>query len=215
MVREWLWTHTHTHTHTYTWLVSLFHSAYLCVCVCVFSLHRGTYLSSDLHLSASHLASTQPYQASLDTLTITFMHTDAPPDHLLGVALAGAIVGLACSTRSTAADDPTSTTPGSDGDVALLPVCVGVGLVRAVDMVRRRLWLVTPVGSEDLESVDCLLVGRHAAELPASLLQAAALGAAAPHLTLFGLGGATGAAAGAAGGKARRNVQRARLQTLN
>lgn len=56
-----------------------------------------------------------------------------------------------------------------------------------------------------------LLVGRAAAELPTSLLQAGALAAVAPYCGLFGLSGDVGAAAGAAVAKPRKNLGRARL----
>jgi hypothetical protein len=73
------------------------------------------------------------------------------------------------------------------------------------------MYILTPVPEELLHSVDMLLVGRGAAEVPTSLLHAGELGVAAPHVSVFALGGAGGAAVGAKSGKSRRNLGRSRL----
>jgi hypothetical protein len=120
-------------------------------------------------------------------------------------------------------------------------VCHGIGLVRAVDVERGLLYILCPplaladgsgfvsgsgsgapgAGAAELAQaatlqslrVDTLLVGRAAAAaLPASLLLTGALHAAAPYLTLFALGGASGGAVGARSGRARANLPRRRLQ---
>lgn len=120
------------------------------------------------------------------------------PNAQLGYALNGAVVGLAVSQ------------PDAGG---LSQRCLGVGLVRAVDMAARRLYLLAPLSGQELEQVDTLLVGRAAADqLPGALLQAGGDGVVCPYRTLFALPGASGAAAGAAGMKGgRRNLGRAGL----
>ncbi len=162
-------------------------------------LRRGTYQGADLYATALHLTAAPPYQVPLDAIQLRFMHGDVPAPHLLGAALNCAVVGLASAARM--AQSPNAPPP-----------CLGVGLVRAVDMRRRVLYLLTPLPEEAMREVGLLLVGRAAGELPSSLLQAGQAAAAAPYLSLFALGGVSGAAAGATAGKARRNVGRSRLE---
>ncbi len=91
-----------------------------------------------------------------------------------GWALNGAVVGLASTAlireaAAAGAGAGAGRVEGGEGSAAeeeavaaagaLLP-CLGVGLVRAVDMRSRELFLLSPVAFDDaaLQTVDCLLV---------------------------------------------------------
>ncbi|KAF5840841.1 hypothetical protein DUNSADRAFT_15383 [Dunaliella salina] len=182
----------------------------------------GTYEGPDLYASASALAARRPYVVSLQDLHVHFMHTGAVRE--LGVALNGVVVGLAVGVDGLVL--PLGGGPIVTGSLSArplrgqqqqqqqpeLPLCVGVGLVRAVDMAQRELFVLTPTPMELLEQVDTLLVGHAAGDLPTSLLQAPSLPAVSPYLSLFGLSGFSGAAAGASGMKGgRKNLGRASL----
>lgn len=151
----------HTHTHT----------------------HRGAYEGPDLYASASALAAARPYVVSLRDLHIHFLHVGAVPLPHLGYALNGVMVGLAVcgsgvrhsidsgplitGTLSAAAGSLQGSVTCTDeqgngrssGEAPAAPVwpgmgvCVGVGLVRAVDMKRQELYVLTPTPEEQLEQV--------------------------------------------------------------
>ncbi|KAG2442881.1 hypothetical protein HXX76_002960 [Chlamydomonas incerta] len=89
----------------------------------------------------------------------------------------------------------------------LLP-CVGLAIVRAVDMEARCLYLLTDAAPELLQCVGALVVGR--LELPPSLVVGGEV--AWPYSQLFGLSAeATGAGAA---GRARKNLSRSSLVEL-
>ena len=147
--------HTHTHTHTH---------------------HRGSYEGPDLYASASALAAARPYVVPLTDLHIHFMHVGAVRLEHLGYALNGVMVGLAVLGGQGGGVDPgsgpviTGSLSGQapllrsqgrgerDGGAAPLQrpemaVCVGVGLVRAADMQKQELYVLTPTPVEQLEQV--------------------------------------------------------------
>jgi hypothetical protein len=84
------------------------------------------------------------------------------------------------------------------------PECLGLALVRAVDMPRRLLYMLTAVDEDTLSRVTAIAVGR--LDLPPSLLQAGAV--VTPYLSLFCI---SAEATGSGGGRARKNVERARI----
>ncbi|KXZ56686.1 hypothetical protein GPECTOR_1g618 [Gonium pectorale] len=88
----------------------------------------------------------------------------------------------------------------------LLP-CVGLGIVRCVDMARREVFLLTDCEPELLQCVGVLVVGR--LELPGSLVVGGEV--AWPYQQLFGL---SAEATGAGAGRARKNLSRASLVGL-
>ena len=69
------------------------------------------------------------------------LHAAVPQEHL-GYLLNACLVGLA--------------KPGSGGDLD----CLGMGIVRAVDMPARLLYVLTPLDPDTLEQVTTLQVGR-------------------------------------------------------
>ncbi|GIL43267.1 hypothetical protein Vafri_1041 [Volvox africanus] len=88
----------------------------------------------------------------------------------------------------------------------LLP-CVGLGIIRAVDMASRVAYVLTDVDVDMLECVGVFVVGR--LELPGSLVVGG--GVAWPYQQLFGL---AAEATGAKSGKARKNLSRFSLVEL-
>ncbi|KAK3160555.1 hypothetical protein QOZ80_1BG0061150 [Eleusine coracana subsp. coracana] len=96
------------------------------------------------------LASLPPYQVPFSDVKVTHLHCEVPPTETW-YSLNATIVGLA------------SETPGS------VPCCVGLGIVRGIDVQKGLLYLITPVPLHRLQSVDLLLQGL--IEIPTSLLQ--------------------------------------------
>uniref|UniRef100_A0A0A9CWF4 Uncharacterized protein n=1 Tax=Arundo donax TaxID=35708 RepID=A0A0A9CWF4_ARUDO len=100
------------------------------------------------------LASLPPYQVPFSDVKVMHLHCEVP-DSEIWYSLNATIVGLAVSNASEA--------PGS------VPNCVGLGVVRGVDVQKGLLYLITPVPLQRLQSVDLLLQGL--IEIPTSLLQ--------------------------------------------
>ena len=119
------------------------------------SLPAGQEGSSESRWAAAarRLAAERPYRVAVGQVQLRFLFGSVPAGEELR-AVNGALVGL-CSSIS--AGGP--------------PLCLGHGLVRAVDASRGLLFLVTDVPREQLlSSCDLLMVGR--LELPGQLLQA-------------------------------------------
>lgn len=186
------------------------------------TLIRGSYESEDLWQTAGALAACAPWAVSLDDVHVQLLAGAADPHHL-GRILNGALVGLL-----EAPPPPSGTAHGPDGPPAsaypyppggvscacarldqppLLP-CLGMGLVRAVDMATRTAYVLADVGGgeQGLGRVGVLSVGR--LELPGGLLVGGEV--ASPYQQLFSL--AADAAAGAGAVKSRKNLARASHQ---
>lgn len=176
---------------------------------------RGAYDGADLHSTACALASTKPFAVSLDDVHVHFMHAQPPAEADLGYALNGVVVGLLAGDQQTVMQ-PGGVSSGAHmpaGVADQMPECVGVGLVRAVDMASRTLYLLTPASLDTLEQVTALSVGKSAGDqLPHALLHAGAAGLGTPYRTLLCLppGGAGSAGAGTMKG-GRRNLARSGL----
>ncbi|KAL6838743.1 hypothetical protein ACP4OV_031457 [Aristida adscensionis] len=100
------------------------------------------------------LASLPPYQVPFADVRVMHLHCEVPAGEIWR-SLNATIVGLAVSNTSKAA--------GS------IPCCVGLGIVRGVDVQKGLLYVITPVPLERLQTVDLLLQGL--IEIPTSLLQ--------------------------------------------
>lgn len=85
---------------------------------------------------------------------------------------------------------------------------MGLGLVRAVDMAQRVLYVLSPVAPELLERVDVLEVAGGRLELPAQLLQAGDV--ASPYLAMAACC-LSAEAAGAVPQRSRNNLLRVGL----
>ncbi|KAI4871766.1 hypothetical protein NFI96_010925 [Prochilodus magdalenae] len=96
-----------------------------------------------------------PYQASVphSAVAIGVAHCEVAPNHILYAANAS-LVGLCCLGEKVS---------GRGGPVLLsqIPICqcVGLGILRGVDMARGLYFVITPVSPAALRQVNCLLLG--------------------------------------------------------
>ncbi|KAF5198920.1 Polynucleotide 5'-hydroxyl-kinase NOL9 [Thalictrum thalictroides] len=118
-------------------------------------------LPCDLDISsrkelAHALASHPPYEVPLSSIKVTHLYSQVPSSEIFH-ALNASIVGLAVtSTKSTNSETCT-------------PWCVGLGIVRGIDLSKDILYVLTPVPQRVLVKVDLLLQGF--LQIPISLLQ--------------------------------------------
>eukprot|EP00798_Chlamydomonas_sp_ICE-L_P003493 gene3490-13559_t len=161
---------------------------------------RGSCESDDFWQTATAMASAVPYLVSLDDIDIDFMYGDVPASHV-GKALNGAVVGLMAAKRTRSAQ--VDWEQPSSGD-ATLSRCLGIGVVRAVDMVKRQLFVLAPLTEARMEEVCSLKVGK--TELPPSLLQTGDY--VSPYISMFSLAADT---TGGGAIKSRKNIGRRSL----
>ncbi|XP_043081399.1 polynucleotide 5'-hydroxyl-kinase NOL9 [Puntigrus tetrazona] len=94
-----------------------------------------------------------PFQVPHSAVAIGVTHCEIAPNNIL-YALNASIVGLCCLSEKVM---------GRGGPVVLsqTPICqcVGLGVLRGVDMARGLYFLVTPVSPSVLRHVNCLLLG--------------------------------------------------------
>ncbi|CAL4952027.1 unnamed protein product [Urochloa decumbens] len=100
------------------------------------------------------LASLPPYQVPFSDVTVVHLHCEVPAGEIWR-SLNATIVGLAVSSASDATRS--------------VPYCVGLGIVRGIDVQNGLLYVITPVPLERLQSVDLLQQGF--IEIPTTLLQ--------------------------------------------
>ncbi|CAD6240139.1 unnamed protein product [Miscanthus lutarioriparius] len=105
---------------------------------------------------AHALASLPPYQVLFSDVTVVHLHCEVPAGEIWR-SLNATIVGLAVSNASEGTRS--------------VPYCVGLGIVRGVDVQKGLLYLITPVPLQQLQSVDLLQQGL--IEIPTTLLQEA------------------------------------------
>ena len=123
--------------------------------------------------TARALVHTRPYVVPLSQVQILHLHAVVPAGESLAVANA-AIVGL--TVRSTKILQ--SVSAGNAGaQIGIpnestnddLPLCIGLGLIRSIDVVGNRAYLLTNVPLRQLRRVNTFLVGK--VEMPVRLLQ--------------------------------------------
>lgn len=95
---------------------------------------------------AHALASHPPYEVPISKIKVMHLHCQVPSSEIFH-SLNATIVGLAVSSRK-----PTRS-------ASSIPWCVGLGLVRGVDIYKGLLYIITPVPQRILEKVDTLLQG--------------------------------------------------------
>ena len=176
--------------------------------------------------TAAALAAAPPFVVPRSALQVHVLHAVVPQSELLCV-LNGAVVAL-CEAAATEAALTTAATeePQADGAVEEQPVgtttahsamriqdgdhrtrppaprnCLGLGLVRAVDVHTGRLYMLCAVGREVMASVATLEVGK--LELPVHLLQCGAL--TSPYLSQHSI---SAEGTGAATVRPRNNIMR-------
>ncbi|XP_074284661.1 polynucleotide 5'-hydroxyl-kinase NOL9 isoform X2 [Silene latifolia] len=101
---------------------------------------------------AHALASHTPYQVPISCIKIRHLHCQVPTTEVL-YSLNATVIGLAVSS----------------GDCQSLPSCVGLGIVRGIDVSKNLLYMITPVPLSILATVDIILQGF--IQIPTSLLQ--------------------------------------------
>ncbi|XP_010540303.1 PREDICTED: polynucleotide 5'-hydroxyl-kinase NOL9-like [Tarenaya hassleriana] len=101
---------------------------------------------------AHELASHTPYEVPISSIKIEHLHFQIPSSEVL-YSLNATIVGLGVS--SDVFED--------------LPPCVGLGLVRGIDMEKGVLYVITPVAEHILQKVDLILQG--CIQIPTCLLE--------------------------------------------
>jgi len=113
--------------------------------------------------TAMSLVRDTPYEVPFTALKIKHLHSEVPPSESLRCVNA-TIVGL--GVTSTDKD----TRDNEDMSRSSVPLCLGLGIVKAVDMRKGVFYISTPVPQEQLQHVDILLQGR--VEIPVPLLMA-------------------------------------------
>jgi polynucleotide 5'-hydroxyl-kinase GRC3/NOL9 len=134
-----------------------------------------------------YLAAEPPYIVSVSDINIGSAFGSMPYSQTLRV-LNASVVGL-CYSENTSQD------AGN-----LLP-CLGLGIVRSIDVSSNKLYILTPLDITTVQRVTHLLVGK--LELPSSLLQTETF--KSPYLALHAMA-SEGTGAGA--GKSRNNLLR-------
>jgi polynucleotide 5'-hydroxyl-kinase GRC3/NOL9 len=119
---------------------------------------------NDLACELAHrLAAAPPYVVPMETVDCIFsnaeLHKDIRSEELIWNAFNGSIVGLLCKQQHS--DDDAANIL----DPAMLP-CVGLGIVRSIDRVRRLFYILTPVAHDDLVSVNALSLASNTLVLP-------------------------------------------------
>ncbi|EOY19330.1 hypothetical protein QUC31_006154 [Theobroma cacao] len=98
------------------------------------------------------LTSHFPYEVPISSIKIRHLHCQVPSTEIF-YSLNATIVGLAVSSEESES----------------LPWCVGLGIVRGIDMFKGLLYMITPVPQSTLEKVNLLLQGY--IQIPTCLLQ--------------------------------------------
>lgn len=116
---------------------------------------------SDMDISsfkelALALASHPPYEVSISSIKVSHIHCQVPHGEVFR-GLNATIVGLAVSFAKSMDSEPCT------------PWCVGLGIVRGIDLSKDLLYVLTPVPQRILVKVDILLQGF--LEIPIGLLQ--------------------------------------------
>ncbi|CAL8325958.1 unnamed protein product [Merluccius merluccius] len=103
-----------------------------------------------------------PYQVPYTAVAIGVTHCEVAPSHILYAANAS-LVGLCCLAEKV-------TSKGGPVVLSQAPLCpcVGLGVLRGIDMARGLYFLLTPVEPSILRKVNCLLLG--AISLPSCIL---------------------------------------------
>lgn len=104
------------------------------------------------------LASYPPYQVPIPSIKVAHLHCTVP-DSELYYSLNGTIVGLAISSKNC----------GETLSDLSQPICVGLGIVRGIDIFKGLFYVITPVPVSTLQNVDMFLQGFIV--IPVSLLQ--------------------------------------------
>ena len=146
---------------------------------------------------ASLLARVRPYAVSLDEISIRYtspeLERDIMSEERLCDAINGSIVGLCCR--------------GDDAAMAVRFPCVGLGIVRSIDRIKRLLYILTPVPEIDMRSVNCLTVGSNV-HLPIEFFFLGVCSDSFPYITFESDNACSMDVFGADPMKSRKNISR-------
>ena len=184
--------------------------------------HERGYATGAWQQKLCELMCRRPMMVPLAALRVCVLHASVARSEMMSV-LNASIVGLAVGGDPAAnneggadadadavADADADADGTADADAAGAPAagappavwdCLGLGLIRSVDVERERLYVLTPIEPEVLARVRVLLRG--SLELPVALLQPTAVTGASPYL---GVGAIK--SSGAAAMKSRNNIVR-------
>eukprot|EP01083_Nonionella_stella_P113916 336296_1 len=153
-----------------------------------------------------HLASSRPYVVPFRSVEICFLHEQVQPDHILN-ALNGTIVSLAVRNSDISECSVCPSIETNDGLKCHFasPICnsLGLGLIRAIDTEKKLFYVLTPIPSDQLTSVNLFLRGN--IETPLSFMFQACDWQASPYLTSEAL---VASAIGSVPMKSRQNIVR-------
>jgi len=116
-------------------------------------------------VASSSFLSCVPYQIPWSCVAIHVLHTEVAWNQIL-YAINASIVGLA-QTRSDQMQREDDNTPFSLRESPITD-CIGLGIVRNIDPVKRLLYVLTPQTLDTLRQVNTLLKGN--LEIPAAML---------------------------------------------
>lgn len=154
---------------------------------CVSNLEEGGH-DLDYDSVGDRLAAAVPYEVAFSDVCVNILHAQVPTSQFAFV-LNGAVVGLMTSSVAPLkAEGPA--------------VCLGLGIVRAIDPDLKKIYVLTPLKEDVLQRVSVLGVGR--LELPPGLLQTKRF--LSPYLALHSL---VASGTGAGTQRARNNLLRA------
>eukprot|EP00455_Lapot_gusevi_P054538 TRINITY_DN8761_c0_g5_i1.p1 TRINITY_DN8761_c0_g5~~TRINITY_DN8761_c0_g5_i1.p1 ORF type:complete len:369 (+),score=41.81 TRINITY_DN8761_c0_g5_i1:385-1491(+) len=155
----------------------------------------------DLVNIAPALASQKPYKISFNSIRVQFLHQQVPEDQVW-VSINGAIVGLC--TQPDLESDSTDPLHKVNGSSVKTGTCLGLGIVRSIDLSRQLLYLLTPLPLSHLRHVTTLVKGT--LDLPATLCFQSCPLHVDPYLAADCITASVGSKQ-----KARKNLQRKRL----
>ena len=113
---------------------------------------RGSYEGGDLWADAARLAAMRPLCVSLDNVSVRFLYAGDVSPAQIGFALNSVVVGLAEESGSGEHSGPQRELRRPP------PLCLGIGLIRAVDMPKRMLYVLSPLSLDVMQRVNTLLV---------------------------------------------------------
>ncbi|XP_042497065.1 polynucleotide 5'-hydroxyl-kinase NOL9 [Macadamia integrifolia] len=126
---------------------------------------------SDAHITtfkelSRALASHPPYEVPISSIKVRHLHCQVPSSEIFR-SLNATIVGLAVSSEKSSESEP------------CIPQCVGLGIVRGIDISKDLFYVITPVPRCNLKKVDLFLQGF--IQIPTCLLQVQ--GCASPYMS--------------------------------
>ena len=171
------------------------------------------FLDADVTCEMAHrLAAARPYVVPMETVEVVFsnteLHNDICSEQGIWDALNGSIVGLLCK-------EPEQNGVTMSVEQLAMLSCVGLGIVRAIDRVRRIFYILTPVPHDKLVSVNVLSLANHSLTLPFESLYRGVHSEASPYMAYDNDRAKTSNVLGAEPMKSRNSIARKSLVGCN